>query len=68
MFHCLTETLFLILAFSFMKLRIDEHYFGGREVFYNDLLNKGLLRQMCLLCKKTKVSLYFIKSQNFPRT
>ena len=46
---------------------IDEHYFGGNKAFYKDLLDKGLLRDTCRVCR-SKVTLYFIKGQIFQRT
>ena len=46
---------------------IDEHYFGGPKAFYKYLLEKGLLRDTCRVCGG-KVTFYFIKGQNFPRT
>ena len=48
--------------------RIDEHYFGGREVFYPDLLKRGLLNQTCQRCSIGRVSLFFDDKQIFPRT
>ena len=51
-----------------MSPLIDEHYFGGKEVFYNDLLDKGLLQRTCQRCRSSPVKLFFCEKQNFPRT
>ena len=51
-----------------MSPLIEEHYFGGREVFYNDLLNRGLLNPICQRCRKGLVTLFFDNQQTFPRS
>ena len=51
-----------------MSPLIDEHYYGGAKVFYNDLLAKGLLNQTCQRCEKAKVNLFFGKREKSPRT
>ena len=46
--------------------KITEEYFGGREQFYRNLMDAGLLSNVCS-CGSDDLSLYFEKNLNFPR-
>ena len=66
--YCFGEALYVCRISVQMSPLIEEHYFGGRKVFYPELLEQGLLNQRCQKCRKGRVSLFFDDKQVFPRT
>ena len=47
--------------------KVNEEYFGGRDVFYRGLMDCGLISNACGFCGSETISIYFEKGMSFPR-